>query len=337
MSQISASDWLRRVPKVELHVHLEGAIPHATLWELLCKYGGDPSVPDQQALIRKFTYRDFSHFMDTWIWKNRFLREYEDFTLIAEAAARDLARQNVRYVEAFYSPSDFRRRGLEPQPLTAAIRDGFDRVPEIEIAMVADLVRGSELAVAARTLAQVDEVQELGVIGVGLGGSEQAFPPEPFAAIFAEARRRGFHTSVHAGEAAGAASVWGAIRSLNAERLGHATRAEEDAALLEYLVEHQIPLEMCPLSNVATGVVPRYERHPVRRYFERGLMITINTDDPKMFGNWLAQEFQSLIDVHGFTRDQIRTLILNGIRASWLPDERKRHLADVVQNDPDWR
>ena len=119
-------DWFRRVPKVELHVHLEGAIPYAMLWELLGKYGGDPSVPDQEALIRKFAYRDFRHFIETWNWKNGFLREYEDFTIIAEAVARDLARQNVRYVEAFYSPPDFRRHGLQTQRVTAAIRSGLD-------------------------------------------------------------------------------------------------------------------------------------------------------------------------------------------------------------------
>ena len=192
-----------------MHLHLEGAIPHVALWELVQKYGGDPTVPDRQALARRFAYRDFPHFIETWIWKNRFLREYEDFTLIAEAVARELARQNVRYVEAHYSPSDFRHRGLEPQPLTAAIRRGLDRVPEVEMALVADLVRDSVLPAAACTLAQVREVRDLGVIGIGLGGSEQTFPPEPFADLFVEARRHGFHTSAHAGEAAGAEECMG--------------------------------------------------------------------------------------------------------------------------------
>ena len=337
MTAGSTADWLRRVPKVELHLHLEGAIPHAALWELVQKYGGDPALPDRQALARRFAYRDFPHFIETWIWKNRFLREYEDFTLIAEAVARELARQNVRYVEAHYSPSDFRHRGLEPQPLTAAIRRGLDRVPEVEMALVADLVRDSVLPAAACTLAQVREVRDLGVIGIGLGGSEQTFPPEPFADLFAKARRHGFHTCTHAGEAAGAESVWGAIRSLRAERLGHATRAEEDPALVDYLAEHRIPLELCPISNLRTKVVPSIDAHPVRRYFERGLLVTINTDDPEMFGNSLAQEFQALVEVHGFSRDEIRTLILNAVRASWLPADRRRHLAADLQDDPDWR
>ena len=225
-------DWLRRVPKIELHVHLEGAIPYATLWELLDKYGGDPNVPDQEALIRKFAYRDFRHFIETWNWKNGFLREYEDFTIIAEAVARDLARQNVRYVEAFYSPIDFRRHGLQTQRVTAAIRSGLDQVPEIEIALVADLVRNSALAAAERTLEELRDVQDLGVVGIGLGGSEKGFPPEPFADLYEEARRMSFRTTAHAGEGAGPESIWGAIRFLEVERLGHGTRAEEDESLL---------------------------------------------------------------------------------------------------------
>ena len=337
MTAGATSNWLRRVPKIELDLHLEGAIPHAALWELVQKYGGDPALPDRQALARRFSYRDFSHFIETWIWRNRFLREYDDFTLVAEAVARELAQQRVRYAECHYSPSDFRHHGLEPQPLTEAIRRGLERVPEVEMALVADLVRDSELPAAARTLAQVREVQDLGVIGIGLGGSEQAFPPEPFADLFERARRHGFHTSAHAGEAAGAESVWGAIRGLRAERLGHATRAEEDPALVDYLAEHRIPLELCPISNLRTRVVPSIDAHPVRRYFERGLLVTINTDDPEMFGNSLAQEFQALVEVHGFTRDEIRTVILNAVTASWLPVDRRRQLAEDLQDDPDWR
>jgi len=329
-------DWFRRVPKVELHVHLEGAIPYATLWDLLGKYGGDPSVPDRDALSRKFAYRDFSHFIETWNWKNGFLREYEDFTLIAEAVARDLARQNVRYAEAFYSPPDFRRHGLGAQRLTAAIRRGLDRVPEVEIALIADLVRDSGVPSAARTLEEIRDVQELGVIGIGLGGSEQSHPPEPFSDIFEQARLMSFHATAHAGEAAGPESIWGALRFLRVERVGHATRAQEEECLLDHLAEYQTPLELCPMSNARTGVVRSYEAHPVRRYFERGLMVTVNTDDPKMFGNSLAGELQGLVEVHGFTRDEIRTLILNGVRASWLPEERKRRLSALFRAHPDW-
>jgi adenosine deaminase len=312
------ADWLERIPKTELHLHLEGAIPLDALWTLAQKYGGDPQVPDIAALERKFVFRDFPHFIETWIWKNNFLREYEDFTFIAEAVARDLLRQNILTVEAFYSPSDFKRHGLEVGRITEAMRAGLDCVPQVQSHLIADLVRDELPSVSARTLAQVHEVRALGVIGVGLGGSEQSFPPEPFEPVFAEARRLGFHVTVHAGEVAGPASVWGALRSLKAERIGHGTHAVQDEALLDWLAETQVPVEMCPISNVRTGSVRSLQEHPIRRFFERGILVTVNTDDPKMFGNRLADEYRVLQSELGFTEAELRVLIDNAERAAWI-------------------
>lgn len=259
-------DWFRRVPKVELHVHLEGAIPYATLWELLGKYGGDPSVPDQEALIRKFAYRDFRHFIETWNWKNGFLREYEDFTIIAEAVARDLARQNVRYVEAFYSPPDFRRHGLQTQRVTAAIRSGLDRVPEIEIALVADLVRNSALPAAARTLQEIRDVQDLGVVGIGLGGPRRA------------SRRSHSRTSTR--RPAGWASTPPPTQGKRQDRRASGGR-------------------------FASSRWSAWDTAPAPRRTTPCSTIWRNTG-------------------------------LNGIRVSWLPDERKRELSEDFRNDPDW-
>src|SRR5262245_37149517 len=134
-------DWFERIPKVELHVHLEGAIPHDALWELMQKYGGDVSVPTAEGLADRFQFRNFAHFIEMWIWKNQFLREYDDFTFIAEAIARDFARQHIRYVEAFFSPARFAHHGLTVQRLTEALRTGLARVPDVEVALVPDLVR----------------------------------------------------------------------------------------------------------------------------------------------------------------------------------------------------
>ncbi|HOU12053.1 MAG TPA: adenosine deaminase [Anaerolineae bacterium] len=330
-------NWFERIPKVELHLHLEGAIPHAALWELVQKYGGDPSLPDLAALQQRFVFRDFPHFIEMWVWKNQFLREYEDFTFIAEAVARDLANQNIRYAEVFYSPIDFARHGLHVQPLTEAIRAGLARVPEIDVALITDFDRGFGAENAARTLAEVCEVRDLGIVGVGLGGLELQYPPELFTEVYAQARELGFHTTAHAGEAAGAASIWGALRALRIERIGHGVHAEEDPALLDYLAEHTIPLEMCPLSNVRTGVVQSLDKHPARRYFERGILVTISTDDPKMFGNTLAEEYALLEQTLGFSRADIRTLILNGIRAAWLPETQKERLRAAFCADPVWQ
>jgi adenosine deaminase len=328
--------WFESLPKVELHVHLEGAIPHAALWELIRKYGGDPSVPDIEALRRRFEFRNFSHFIRTWSWKNRFLREYEDFTFIAEVTAQDLAAQNVRHAEMFFSPSLFVRHGLAVQRLTEAVRVGLDRAARITIALIADLVRNYGPKAEARTLAKLKEVRDQGVCGIGIGGSEGKFPPEPFEPVYREARRLGFHTNAHAGEAAGAKSIWGAIECLQVERIGHGTRAYEDPSLVEYLTELQIPLEMCPVSNVRTGVVDKLANHPIRQYFERGVAVTVNTDDPKMFGTSLAEEYRSLVEECGFSRPEICSLILAAIESSWLPPEGKQSLQQSFTKDPSW-
>lgn len=329
------ADWFDRVPKVELHLHLEGAIPHEALWALVGKYSADEALPDMAALVARFQYRDFPHFIETWTWKNQFLREYDDFTFVAEAVARDLASQNIRYVEAFFSPSDFWRHGLETQRIAEAIRRGLSRVPKAEVALIPDLCRDRGPASGAEQLAEIYEIRDLGIIGIGIGGSEGTYPPGPFAPVYDQARRLGLHTTAHAGEAEGAESIWSAIRDLRVERIGHGTRAGEDVALVDYLAEKRTPLEMCPISNVRTGVVASLQQHPVRRYFDRGIVVTINTDDPKMFGTSLAGEYRALHEL-GFSRDDIRQLILSGIQSSWLPEERKRRLASDFTHDPRW-
>jgi adenosine deaminase len=316
--------WLERLPKVELHLHLEGAIPLPALWQLVQKYGGDPEVPRFADLEARFRYRDFPGFIATWIWKNGFLREYEDLAFVAEAVARDLERQNIRYVEAFCSPGDFARHGLVTQRVIEAMRDGLSRVSGVEVRLVVDLIRDFGPEQGEITLHEVSEARSLGVIGIGLGGSEHLFPASAYAGIFEDARELGFRTTAHAGEAAGAGSVWSAVDDLRADRIGHGTRAHESDRLLRHLAERRIPLEMCPLSNVRTGVVERLEDHPIRRYFDAGLLVGVNTDDPAMFHTSLAGE---LFDLHaklGFSREELLQLLRNAIESSWMTEERKR-------------
>ena len=172
--------WYEDIPKVELHVHLEGAIPHKALFNLIQKYGGDPSVSNMAALAKRFEYKDFAQFIAMWSWKNQFLREYEDFTYISELTARDMADQNIHYAEMFFSPSLFIPHGLNVQEITQAVRKGLSKVPEIEISLVADLVRDYGLESEMATLNVLNEVKEYGVVGIGIGGSEHKYPPEPF-------------------------------------------------------------------------------------------------------------------------------------------------------------
>ncbi len=331
------SDWLERLPKVELHLHIEGAIPHAALWELIQKYGGDPRVPSLEALPRVFRYRNFPEFIETWIWKQGFIREADDFELIGASVATDLARQRILYAESFFSPADVARHGLAAGDVAVALRCGLARVPEVEVALIADMVRDQGPEIAARTLEDVAEVAgQAGVVGIGLGGSEQLFPPEPFQPVYRRARDLGLRTTAHAGEAAGPESVWGVIRSLQVERIDHGTRVPEDAELIRFLAERRIPLTSCPGSNVATGVVASLDEHPIRRFVDAGLLVSVGTDDPAMFGLSLAGELAALQRRLGFTDNEIRRLVLNAIDSCWLPEDRLSALRSRVVADPAW-
>jgi len=325
------SGFIAGLPKAELHVHQVGSASARIVAELAQRHPG--TVPaDPAELAAFFEFRDFAHFIEVWVWKNRFLREREDFTIIAEETARNLAAQRVLYAELFYSPGDHLHPGLDAAGITEAIRKGFDRVPEIELALVADLIRDHGPERAGRMLEVVGELKdEFGVLGIGIGGSEQRFPPEPFASVYERARELGFRTSAHAGEAAGAESVWGALRALRPDRIGHGTRAVEDPALLVHLAERRIPLELCVLSNLRTGVVASVAAHPARIYFERGIPISINTDDPTLFNNSLAEEYLALHEELGFSLEDIHRVIEQAVGSCWLHEERKIELLEKLR------
>jgi len=330
------TNWCHSLPKVELHLHLEGAIPIPALWELVQKYGGDPLVPDEAALQEYFKFRDFPHFIELWIWKNGFLREYDDFEFFSGAVARALKAENIKYVEAFFSPGRFKQAGLDTGRMIEAVRAGLDSVTGVEVALIPDLVRDVGPDYASGVLDELSDLRSLGLIGIGLGGSEHAYPPELFTDLYSRARKNDFHTTAHAGEAAGAESVWGAINALKVQRIGHGIRAIEDPELMRHLAETQLPVEMCPLSNVATGVVDSIAVHPIRQFFDQGVLVTVNSDDPAMFGNSLTGDYAALMSELAFTPDEIRKFILNGIESSWLDSERKPALRNEFTATEGW-
>jgi adenosine deaminase len=327
----SLSAAVRALPKVEIHLHLEGAIPLPSLWELVRKYGGG-GLADETELEERFRYRDFQQFLSTWMWKNGFIREYDDFTFIAAAVARDLASQNVRYVEAFHSPGDFAMlHGLEPARITEAVRRGLDAEKDrIDVRLIADLTRDFGPDRGMRWLEEIAGDVPMRIVGIGIGGSEQAFPPEPYRDVYREARRLGLRTTAHAGEAAGPASIWGALEALEVDRIGHGTRAVEDPALVRHLKEHQIPIEMCPISNLRTGVVASLKQHPIRALFDEGLLVSVNTDDPRMFHTSMDEEYTALSNELGFTLEEIRKLARNAIDSTWADSATRKRLHEEL-------
>lgn len=332
---ISLIQILDNIPKVELHLHLEGAIPLTSLWQLIQKYDAVNEVGSFDDLKHKFRYKYFSHFLDIWDWKNNFLREYEDLTFIAGEVAQYLSNQNIIYAEVFYSPSSLMRHGLESQKITEAIRKGLDKYSDvITINLVTDLSRDCGSDQAMKWLKEISEVKELGIIGIGIGigGSEHLFPPELFQEVYDQERNYGFKTSAHAGEVVGVKSIWGAIKSLKVDRIGHGITAIEDPELIDFLREKQLPLEICPISNLRTGIIQDLQKHPIKQLYNEGLMITVNTDDPTMFMTSLVQEYTVLIQELGFSIDDIIILINNAIQSAWCSQTQKNKLYDNLQN-----
>lgn len=313
------------VPKIENHLHLEGAIPLEALWQLIQKYGGDPSVPDISRLREKFEYSDFNHFLEMWSWKNQYLREYEDFTFISDAVFSDLKNQNIKYAEIFISPSLFAKR-LETQKIVESISGSITKTTGIKINLIVDLVRNYGPQNEMKTLFEINEVKNLGIIGIGIGGSEKEYPPELFTDVYEQARKFGFKTTAHAGEGDGPKSIWTALRLLKVDRIGHGTRAAEDKDLLKYLADNQIPIELCPLSNLRTKVINSVKDHPVKIFIDMGIPVSINTDDPKMFNNSLSEEYQILKDTFNFSDADICNMIINSIHTTWLDDSEKQSM-----------
>jgi aminodeoxyfutalosine deaminase len=326
---VSLSDLIRHMPKVELHVHLEGSIRPTTLLTLAERNDVALTAHDPAGLRQFYRFSDFDHFIQVYVTISSCLRTISDFSLIAYEFGADMARQKIRYAEVTFTPyPHVAKTGLPFDEILAGLNDGRARARadfDVEFGWVFDIVRDdpdSRHEVARWAASAVDK----GAVGFGLGGPEKGHPPELFADAYAVAQEAGLHSVPHAGEVAGPASVWGAIRALGAERLGHGVRGSEDPALIGYLRQHQLPLEICPTSNLCLGVYPSYEAHPIRWLWDQGVYVTVNSDDPPMFDTDLVREFQVLADHLGFTAAELECLSLNALRASFLPADRKAEL-----------
>ena len=327
--------FILNMPKVELHLHLEGAFTYEMLFNLIKKYGGDPFVKNINDLEQRFVFKYFPHFIETWFWKNKFFREPEDFEDSTYFTLKNLHQQNVIYVEAFYSPWDFLPNGLSVADITESTLAAVIRAEKdfgIRCQLIADISREHGWETAIDRLNDVALFRDRGVIGIGLGGSEQKYPPEPFEDVYKAAREQGFHVVAHAGEAAGPESIWAAMQKLNIERIGHGVRAVEDATLVETLKRTQIPLEICVTSNLKTGVYKSIETHPIKYFFDNGLFVTINSDDPAMFGATITDEFLLLYEKLNFSLEAIKMLTINAVRASFLQESEKEMILNKISN-----
>jgi adenosine deaminase/aminodeoxyfutalosine deaminase len=314
--------FVASLPKADLHLHLEGSIDPATLLELRKRHGKEGTLAEMEQLYR---YRDFPGFLQAFKTVTEDLQMAEDYELITYQLMKKLKAENVLHAEVYVSVGIC----LHRQQDFAALFEGLDRGRDrgerdfgISLLWIFDAVRqfGAEAARPVFELAA--SYRDRHVVGIGIGGDEQKAPPELFREVYAYAAESGLRLTAHAGEYAGAESVWGAL-NLRAERIGHGLTAAQDPELVEELATRQIPLEICLTSNLRTGCCASLAEHPVRNYFDQGVMITLNTDDPAMFGTSLAREYQLAQQTFAFTDEHLRELARNSFEASFLPAERK--------------
>jgi adenosine deaminase/aminodeoxyfutalosine deaminase len=326
--------WLRGLPKAELHLHLEGSITAETLLELSRTNDAQPlTLAEARAT---YSYSDFPSFLLSFKAVTERLHTPADYETITYAMLRDLALQGVRHAEAYISIGILYYFGrLDVDEVMAAIERGRVRGEHdfgISLLWIIDAVRHFGLEQCARVFRKAAELQHQypSVVGIGIGGDEARGPAHEFRELYAEAKANGLHLTCHAGESTGPQSVWAAL-NIGAERIGHALTAEQDPDLISVLAERQIPLELNITSNLRTGCCAELSLHPVRRYFEDGLMITLNSDDPPFFGANLLDEYLLAHREFEFSLDQMRELAANSIEASFLAPERKLALLGDVE------
>jgi len=333
-AEIDVVDWLRGLPKCELHLHLEGTILPATLLELSQRHDAEPLTVESARKL--YEYQDFMGFLMSFKAVTERLRGPDDYELITYNMVRELAAQGVAHAEVYVSFGIiYYWKKVEVEPYVEAIERGRLRAEKefgTSVLWIVDAVRHFGAVEAARVFRKAAELRERypSIVGIGIGGDEARGGAELFRELYAEAKAAGLRLTAHAGESVGPESIWAAI-NIGAERVGHALSAQNDRELMDVLAEKQIPLEINVTSNVRTGCCKGLEEHPVKLYFESGLMVTINSDDPPMFGSDLLGEYVLVQERFEFSLEQMRELAANSVEASFLPPERKLELLQRVE------
>lgn len=330
--------WVRGLPKAELHLHLEGTITPETLVEMSKRQDAAPLTLDGARAL--YHYEDFTGFLMAFKTITERLRTPEDYELITYRMMEALHAQGVIHAEVYVSVGVvYYWRKIEFEPLFVGMERGRQRGEQdfgVSLVWILDAVRHFGPEEAARVFRKAAEMKQQypSIVGIGIGGDERRTGAEPFRELYAEARDHGLHLTAHAGETVGPESIWAAL-NIGAERLGHALTARQDDELLEVLAKKQVPVELCITSNLRTGCCANIESHPVREYFENGLMVTLNSDDPALFGSNLCDEFLLAHEHFHLTLEHLRELAGNSIEASFLPPAQKLDLLRRVEQYPD--
>ncbi|MCW2842135.1 MAG: adenosine deaminase [Nocardioides sp.] len=334
----SRTAFIAGLPKAELHVHHVGSASARIVGELAARHPGTvPSEPD--ALRRFYEFRDFAHFIEVYLAVVDLIRTPDDIRYLTYEVAREMATgQQLRYAELTSTPYTSVRpheegKGMPIDAYTEALEDAR-RAAERDFGLVKrwiyDIPGESGLPAAEATLDYALNHRPEGLIGFGLGGPEIGVPRPQFQPHFDAARAAGLRSLPHAGETTGPETVWDAIRLLGAERIGHGTSSAQDPALLAHLAEHGIPLEVCPSSNIATRAVATLDEHPIRAFRDAGVTITVNSDDPPMFGTDLNREYEIAAELLDLDDAGVADLARTAVRSSYAEAEVKTRILGEI-------
>ncbi len=330
-SPLPVRTFIRNLPKAELHLHLEGAIEPATLMELAADHGAPMHAGEVAAL---YDYSDFRGFLQAFRAITEHLRTPDDYELVTYRLMERLAEENVLHAEVFVSIGACIYWGRPVEDIFEGLERGRQRGERdfgVSLLWIFDAVRHFGPEAAQCVAEHAARLQDRNVVGFGIGGDERRAAPELFEHVYRYAKQQGLRLTAHAGESVGPESVWGALRVLQAERIGHGLHSWKDRSLLAHLIQEQIPVEISVSSNVRTGCIGSLGQHPLKTYYNLGLLVTLNTDDPAMFGTTIGQEYQLAQDAFDFTDHQLRRLAMNSFKASFLPDAKKREYLQLFE------
>ncbi len=335
---MASKSFIQTLPKAELHLHLEGSVDPATLAELSRRYNtplptennrydvaGSGDVLTEDDVRRLYSYKDFNGFLMAFKSVTERLRSPEDYELVTYRLMQKLRQQNIVHAEVYVSVGVIRWRGQPVEPIFEGMERGRERGQRdfgVSLLWIFDAVRHFGKDAAAEVFDLAARLRDRNVVGIGIGGDEARGPAEWFRDLYKKGADNGMRLTAHAGETTGPESVWGAI-NIGAERIGHGLSAADDPELLEVMAQKQVPVEMCITSNLRTGACKEVQDHPVRKFFDEGLMITLSTDDPAMFQTSLNKEFEIAQQEFNFSEEHLRELARNSIEASFLPVEKK--------------